>query len=237
MELNPGTVSLPPELDSASVAALARDVERALAAADGVLTLAGAGDGVFCAGLALSGAADGGARTSAFAEVLALLHAAPKPTLALVDGRCIGGGLGLAAACDWVAATDRSTFALPELLWGLMPAIIWPVVTDRMAPHVARQWTLTAWTRSAREAAAAGLVDEVAPPEALEAAAGRARRMLRRIEPRALARLRGWARACRQQPLPEALAQGAGLTAQALDDPAVRARWDAYAEGEAPWSR
>lgn len=238
MELtdDPAAIRLPGELDAASVAALAPDLAKAFAAEGRVLTLVGAGDEVFCTGLALGARHDSSAGSRAFAEVLGALHAAPKPTLAVVDGRCIGGGLGLAAACDWVLATERSTFALPELLWGFVPAIIWPVVAERMAPHAARQWALTAGARSASEAAAAGLVDEMVPEEGARRAVARAVRMLGRLEPQALRRLRGWTRASRQLPLPDALAQGAALTAELIHEPAVRSRWEAFANGEAPWS-
>jgi enoyl-CoA hydratase/carnithine racemase len=228
-------VHLPRQLDADSVAALAGDVAAALRREAGALVLLGADAEVYCAGLALD-AGKVAAPAQAFAEVLAALHASTRPTLALVDGQCIGGGLGLAAACDWVIATDRATFALPELLWGLVPAIIWPVVAGRMAPQVARRWTLTAWSRPAWEALAAGLVDEVATAAGLDRAAGRALRMLARVEPGALCHLRDWARTAPALPLPEALARGAALTAGRMQDPAVRRRWAAFAAGEAPWS-
>ena len=142
------------------------------------------------------------------------MHWSSKPLVAVVDGRAIGGGMGLACACDWVLATERSTFALPELLWGLVPAIIWPIITDRMAPHVARQWTLTAHARSAAEGLAVGLVDDLVADGQLDAAVRRATRMLRRLDPTALVRLRSWARASRQQDLTVALRRGAAMTAE-----------------------
>jgi enoyl-CoA hydratase/carnithine racemase len=42
------------------------------------------------------------------------LLTAPRPTLAVIDGPALGGGLGLAAACELVVASERSTFGLPE---------------------------------------------------------------------------------------------------------------------------
>ena len=235
MELTTATVTLPARLDPDGVVALTAAIEAALTGPARVVVLTGASADVFCQGLALDAAADGASATHAFAALFARLHASPKPLVAAVDGAAIGGGLGLACACDWVVATDRSTFGLPELLWGLVPAIIWPVVTDRMAPHVARQWTISAHSRRAADAHAAGVVDEVVADGTLEAGLRRSLRMLGRIEPSALARLRAWSRESRGLPLADATARGAGLTATLMTEPQVQARWRAFTEGEAPW--
>ena len=237
MELiRPARVRLPFDLDAASLDALTRDLRDALASPAPVVALAGATADVFCAGLAIGAGLQGGAPTHAFSDLLATMHRAPKPLLAVVDGRAIGGGMGLACACDWVVATERATFALPELLWGLVPAIIWPVLTDRMAPHAVRQWTVSAHARSATEAQAAGLVDTLVANADLERATERAARTLRRVDPHALGRLRGWARESRRHDLPTALRLGAEITAAMLRQPAVHRRWHAFAEGESPWS-
>ena len=237
MELTPAsTVRLPPDLDAASVAALSRDFHDALASAAPIVTLVGAGDDTFCLGLAVGSGAGGAAPTHAFSDLLAAMHQSPKPLLASVDGRAIGGGMGIACACDWVVATERATFALPELLWGLIPAIIWPILTDRMAPHAVRQWTLAAHSRSAVEAQAAGLVDDLVPSGTLDRAIERATRTLRRLDPDALRRRRGWARESRPYDLPAALRHGADLTASMLRGPSVQHRWQAFAAGESPWS-
>jgi enoyl-CoA hydratase/carnithine racemase len=236
MELTPATVRLPKALDLASVAALSRDFEAALASEAPVVAFTGADVDTFCLGLAIGSSLDGSAATYAFSALLARMHEAPKPLLAVVDGRAIGGGMGLACACDWVVATDRSTFALPELLWGLVPAIIWPVITSRMAPHVARQWTISAHTRTASDGVGVGLVDDVTPSDRLDRTVRRAVRSLRRLDPEALRRLRAWARTSPQHDLPMALCIGAGITADMLRQPSVRQRWQAFERGGAPWS-
>jgi len=238
MELKAATpaVRLPERLDAASVERLARELRTAITSSARVVTLAGATEDVFCLGLGLGSAPADTLATHAFADVLLALHRAAKPTLALVDGRAVGGGLGIAASCDWVIATERSTFALPELLWGLVPAMIWPPLSDRMAPHVARQWTLTAHARAAIAAEAAGLVDEVIAVGSMPDAARRAERMLGRLEPNALARFREWARTSRALLLPDALARGAAITQELIGRSTVRARWTAFAAGDAPWS-
>lgn len=236
MELTPALVRLPMDLSPASVDAFSRAFEAALCADAPAVVISGASDDVYCLGLAIGEATDGSLATSAFASLLAAMHRAPKPLIAAVDGKAIGGGMGIACACDWVIATDRACFGLPELLWGLVPAIIWPVITDRMAPHVARQWALTGHARTPFDGLAAGLVDEIAAPNRLAASMLRATRRFRRLDPSALVQLRLWARASRQQDLESALHAGAAITADMVQRPNVRARWQAFIEGGAPWS-
>lgn len=228
-------VRLPVDLHAASMVALTRDLQEAIASPAPVVVLAGANRETYCLGLAI-GAAGADVPAHAFADLLTTLHHAPKPLLAAVDGRAIGGGLGLACACDWLVATDRATFALPELVWGLLPAIIWPVLTDRMAPHVVRQWTLSAYARSAAQGHAAGLVDAIVAPGELDRGIAAGARALRRLDAAAVQRLRRWAREARQRDLPAALQAGATITAEMLRQPSVQRRWQAFAEGESPWS-
>ena len=236
MELiDTATVRLPNDLDAASMAALERDLQAALESPAPVVTFAGASADTYCLGLAIGTGAVGTA-TFAFSDLLTRMHHAPKPLLAAIDGRAIGGGMGLACACDWIVATERASFALPELLWGLLPAIIWPVLTDRMAPHAVRQWTVSAHSRSAAEGHAAGLVDDLVPHDHLDRGIARGVRALRRLDPAALQRLRAWARESRRDDLPIALRRGAELTGAMLRQPAVQRRWNAFAAGESPWS-
>lgn len=230
------SVQLPIDLDAASIAALTLALQEALASPAAIVTIIGADADTFCLGLAIGAGTGQATPTHAFSELLTMMHQAPKPLLAIVDGRAIGGGMGLACACDWVVATDQATFALPELLWGLVPAIIWPVLTDRMAPHAVRQWTISAHSRSAADAQAAGLVDELVPADRLEAGIRRGERTLSRLDPDALQRLRRWARESRHYDLPGALQRGADITAGMLTRPSVQRRWQAFAAGEAPWS-
>jgi enoyl-CoA hydratase/carnithine racemase len=236
MELNAASVRLPRDLDASSTARLAADLRAALDGDAQVIRLEGWSTDEYCLGLAIGASADQTGATHAFAALLTELHRADKPLLAVVEGRAIGGGMGLACACDWVLASDEATFGLPELLWGLVPAIIWPVIADRMAPHVARQWTLAAHTRTAAEGLTAGLVDELVPVEQVARAITRRERSLARLAPQALRHFRAWRRASQHHDLPTALAHGADLTAGMLQTPVVRARWQAFHDGGTPWS-
>lgn len=215
MELSAAAVvRLPEHLSAGTVDALLLDLYAAFDAPSSAVVLVGADSETFCAGLALEAEGIDGIETRAFASVLASLLDAPKPTLAFVDGRALGGGLGLAAACDWVTATDRATFGLPELLWGSIPATIWPIVTTRMAEGMARRWTISAEARSAAEALAAGLADEVVPADRAFPALNATVRMLQRAEPGALRTLRHWMFETRQESVDTVLARGASVNAR-----------------------
>jgi enoyl-CoA hydratase/carnithine racemase len=236
MELTAGVVHLPKSLDGASVRALARAVNDALESDAAVVSFVGCDSETFCAGVNVDAVLDDRQAMALFAGLFTVLQSSTKPLVAVVDGAAIGGGLGLACACDWVIASPRATFGLPELLWGLAPATIWPIVSSRMTAHEAWRWTISAHTRPATAAYAAGIVDEVVEVDALERTVQRAAQRLGRLECLALSRMREWARDCHQHPLADAVSMGAAITAQLAVRPQVRRRWDAYAKGEAPWS-
>jgi len=228
-------VRLPEALNTVSLRALGSSIEAAFSSSARVICVRGATEAVFCSGLALDSEDD--ADLPDVRELAALfgrLLDAPRPVLAIVDGASLGGGVGLAAACDWVIATERATFGLPELLWGLLPAIIWPVLTERMAPRAVKAWLLTAHAHPAQDALAEGLVDEIVP-NLLDTRISRRIRSLARVEPGALVRLRRLSRDTRQHHINDALPEGARITSDLLTHPIVRARLAAFRRGEAPW--
>lgn len=99
--------------------------------------------------------------TSLYMSTLNRLATIPKITIAKVDGKVLAGGVGLAAACDLVLATERTTFALSEVLWGLMPAMVTPYLVRRIGFQQAYKMTLATETLTAKEAFAIQLVDEL----------------------------------------------------------------------------
>jgi enoyl-CoA hydratase/carnithine racemase len=221
-------IVLPPSLDRTGVEALAESLESAVAAREvRVVVLLGT-EGTFCRGLdleALVADANREARATAvlgFQRALLALRRGGKPAVAVVDGAALGGGVGLAAACDVVVATTRATFALPEALFGLAPAIIFPILLGRMTVQQARLLALTPQSRSALEARTLGLADEVVEPAEAERAVRRWVRALSRARSASARAIADLAASAAGRSLPEALASGGELTLAATEDPAVR---------------
>ena len=105
-----------------------------------------------------------------FAAMLARIDACPKPTLARVQGAALGGGVGLACACDIAIAADNASFAISEARFGILPAVIGPYIVNALGKRQARRLALTAARFGAGEALALGLVQQVVPLAQLDAA-------------------------------------------------------------------
>jgi methylglutaconyl-CoA hydratase len=105
-----------------------------------------------------------------FAAMLARIEACPKPTVARVQGAALGGGVGLAAACDIAIAADNASFAVSEARFGILPAVIGPYVVNAVGKRQAKRLALTTTRISAVEALAIGLVQQVVPLAELDAA-------------------------------------------------------------------
>ena len=101
-----------------------------------------------------------------FAGMLLRLRALHMPTVALVHGGALGGGLGIVAACDIAVATADASFALAEVRHGLIPAIIAPYVVEAIGAKAARRYMLTGETFGAEEALRLGLVQYVVADQA-----------------------------------------------------------------------
>ncbi len=105
-----------------------------------------------------------------FAAMLARIDRCPKPTLARVQGAALGGGVGLAAACDIAIAADDASFAVSEARFGILPAVIGPYVVNAVGKRQARRLALSTERIAAAEALALGLVQRVVAAEALDTA-------------------------------------------------------------------
>lgn len=140
-----------------------------------VLVLAGQ-PGVFSAGADLVELAGLMGDPAAFRANSALVQAAqqtladlPTATIAAIDGACVGGGLGLALACDLRIATPRARFAITPARLGLVYSA---ADTARLVAAIgaarARDLLLRGRSVEADEALAIGLVGEIVPSESLE---------------------------------------------------------------------
>ncbi|MCL4764652.1 MAG: enoyl-CoA hydratase/isomerase family protein [Hyphomicrobiaceae bacterium] len=107
------------------------------------------------------------------AEAVDRLNRLAVPSVALVQGFCVGGGTGLVAACDIAIAAEDAKFAISEARWGLTAAIIVPQLADAIGARQIRRYALTCERFGAEEARRIGLVHEVVPAAELEAAGER----------------------------------------------------------------
>jgi methylglutaconyl-CoA hydratase len=105
-----------------------------------------------------------------FAAMLAALAQCPKPTVARVQGLALGGGVGLACACDIAIATSDALFAVSEARFGILPAVIGPYLIRAVGPRAAQRLALMAHRVGAAEALRLGLVQELTEAEGLDAA-------------------------------------------------------------------
>ena len=105
-----------------------------------------------------------------FAAMLARIDTCPKPTVARIQGAALGGGVGLACACDVAIAADGATFAVSEARFGILPAAIGPYVINAVGKRQARRLALTATRIGAAEALAIGLVQQVVAADQFDAA-------------------------------------------------------------------
>jgi methylglutaconyl-CoA hydratase len=145
----------------------------------------------------------------ALEAMLRMLDELPKPTVAVVNGLAIGGGVGLVAACDVAVASTAAAFATSEVRFGIVPAVISPFVVRAIGARQARRYFQTAERFGAEEARLIGLVHEVAAPEALEARVGEVVAELLKGGPEAQAEAKRLVR------LVEAMPQGGSLLAEA----------------------
>jgi methylglutaconyl-CoA hydratase len=97
----------------------------------------------------------------------------PVPVLAPVQRHALGGGIGLVCCCDAVVAADDAVFAFSEVNLGIIPAVISPFAIVRIGQSAARRYFVTGERFDAAVALRIGLVHEVVPPDALEAAVDR----------------------------------------------------------------
>ena len=141
------------------------------------LVLTGAGNKAFCAGAdfgeamgATASLLDRHEEQRKFAELFKLIKDLRKPLLGRINGHALGGGFGLACACDIVIAADDCRFGTPEINVGLFPYVIMAtLIRCTSAPKRLLEMMLTGERLEAREAQELGLVNHVVPRERLDA--------------------------------------------------------------------
>lgn len=130
----------------------------------------------FCAGADLDELLASAERSLAENEAAALrlgtvfrrIRELPKPVLAIVHGRALAGGAGLATACDLVIAAASAQLGYPEIQRGFAPAMVMALLRRLVGEKIALDLVLTGRVLSAEEARSAGLVTRVVADADLE---------------------------------------------------------------------
>lgn len=217
-------------LNGAIIEGLHAGLERAdLDAEVRVVALRGAGKD-FCAGADLDellasadrGMAENEADAKRLGALFERMRALPKPVVAVVQGRALAGGAGLATACDIVVAGDGAQFGYPEVQRGFVPAMVMAILYRLAGEKLALDLVLTGRVLSAQEARAAGLVTRVVPDAELDREAAAITRQLTGASASALALTKRLFYQLDALPFDEGIALGARVNALARQTPDFR---------------
>jgi len=141
-----------------------------------VVVLTGAGDRAFCAGgdlgagMMAQGVVPAHHGRAGFGEMLKAIRDVGKPVIAKVGGDALGGGFGLALACDLIVAADSARFGTPEIRLGLFPYVIMATIFRNVGRKAGMELILTGDKIDAARALELGLVNQVVPATDLDAA-------------------------------------------------------------------
>ena len=133
-----------------------------------VIILRSAGEKTFCAGasfdelIAIKNEKEGLEFFSGFAHVINAMRICPKFIIGRIHGKCVGGGVGLAASVDYAIATEAAEVKLSELAIGIGPFVVGPAVERKMGVSAFSQLSIDAahW-RNAEWARRKGLFSEL----------------------------------------------------------------------------
>ncbi|MGJ0507467.1 MAG: enoyl-CoA hydratase [Methylocystis sp.] len=207
-----------------------------------VVVLSGAPGLPFCSGADISEfstvrATSGGGRAYEQANVEAFdaISACAKPTIAAISGFCMGGGMGIAAACDLRVAAEGTVFAIPagRLGVGYPPSAMRYVVTAVGAQR-ALEMFFTAGRLSAGEALAAGFLSRVIEPDSFERAVDDLAKAIAGNAPLTLRAAKAAIRAAAGLPGAPSMAECEALAAQCFDSADYMEGRAAFLEKRAP---
>ena len=154
---HPQSNSLPAKI----LAALAKEIHYAGTHEDTkVIVLKSAGDKTFCAGasfdelVAIKNEEEGLHFFSGFANVINAMRKCPKLIIGRIQGKCVGGGVGLASAVDYAIATHAAELKLSELAVGIGPFVVGPAVERKIGTSAfsalaidATKWRTADWAK------------------------------------------------------------------------------------------
>lgn len=206
-----------PEVHNAFNAELIAELTAAFLELDGdpsvrVVVLAGRGRS-FSAGADLNWMKAAGAASEAenradalkLAGMLRTLAELGKPTVARVQGAALGGGMGLACACDICLASTEAVFATSEVRFGIIPAAISPYVLRAIGPRQAGRYFQSAERIQAPRAVDLGIAHEAVAPADLDTTVAQVVAALLQGGPQAQAAAKALIRAVAHQPVTDTL--------------------------------
>lgn len=214
-------------IDSLMVEALHAGLERAdIDAAVRVVAVRGAGPD-FCAGADLQELLESVEHTpeenatqaARLGEVFVKIRELPKPVVAVVRGRALAGGCGLATACDIVLARADASFGYPEVKRGFVPAMVMAMLGRAVGEKVALDLVMTGRVLSAPDAARVGLVSRVFDVQDFDAKVTAALNDLVSSSPSALALIKRQLYEIEGRTFKDAIVLGANLNAVARVTP------------------
>jgi len=185
-------------LPSTVLSALAKEIADVGARDDvRVIVLRSYGTGPFCAGAsfdeltAIADEAAGKEFFMGFARVILAMTRCPKPIVTRVQGKVVGGGVGLVAASDYVLAVDKASLRLSELAVGIGPFVVGPVIEHKIGVGAFGAMAIDADWRDAQWGEQRGLYAKLFPAVAgLDSAMETFPKTLADSNPEALARIK-----------------------------------------------
>ncbi len=207
------------------------------------LILAASGP-VFCAGMDLvqmqetaklpDAAQAWQADTQLYHDVVTTLFKLQMPTVAIVQGPAVAGGLGLVLACDLVLAADSATFSLPEPKRGITAAIVTPLLVHRTGAAGSAWMLLAGEPLTAFRAQQFGICQKIVEPSQLQDAADELVQSILSGAPGALRVTKQQLHSCTSSIVLAQLEEAIAVSAQARDTPEAREGLAAFLENRAP---
>lgn len=178
------------------------------------IVLTGAGDKAFCAGGDLQPGGgfnfDFAAPRTPYGDLIRKAQNCPLPILAVVNGVCVAGGMGLLSMVDLAISVETAKFGLPEAKIGVYPFQVLALMKTQVPARIMREWMLTGELFSAEEAKAAGMLNKIVPAAELNDAAEAMIKSLSKTSPSSLRRGKYAMRAIEHMTFDQAIAFAEG---------------------------
>lgn len=203
-----------------------------------VVAIRGAGSD-FCAGADLAelekiagmGAEESLADAQRLGDLFVALRTLDRPVVAVVQGRALAGGAGLATACDLVVAHEDAHFGYPEVHLGFVPAMVMTILRRKVGEGRAFELVARGRRVGAEEAKALGLVNQVFEADDFEAAVAAYLAEYAGLPPSALSLTKRLLYGLDGMSFEEGIARGAELNAVARSTQACRQGVRRFLEG------